>query len=300
MGKFQDLTGLTFGRLTVLERGDNRINKSGGHSIMWKCKCSCGNPNIILVESSHLNSGKTKSCGCLRKEGHKFNDLTGMKFNMLTVIKRIENSKHNKARWYCKCDCGNYTNVVGSSLKSGKVKSCGCLKRKYNDYEIQEDYVIMYTSKNEMFLVDLEDFNKVKEICWHKNSNGYLVGEYMGKSVLLSRFIMDCPNGMVVDHRHGTESIYDNRKSNLRIGTYSQNSKNKEVHNNNSDCIGVWRGKNSCKWQAYIKNERKFYYLGSYDKKEDAVAARKEAEKKYFGEWSYDNSRQGTGVVDDN
>jgi hypothetical protein len=38
--------------------------------------------------------------------------------------------------------------------------------------------------------------------------------------------------------------------------------------------------------------KKKCYYLGSYENIEDAIAARKEAEKKYFGEWSYDKSRE--------
>lgn len=57
----------------------------------------------------------------------KLNDLTGKKFNMLTVIERAENAKNGRARWKCQCECGNYTVVTGSNLKNGAVKSCGCL-----------------------------------------------------------------------------------------------------------------------------------------------------------------------------
>ena len=54
-------------------------------------------------------------------------DLTGQRFNCLTVIERAENTTKGIARWKCKCDCGNYTIVRGSNLKTGAVKSCGCL-----------------------------------------------------------------------------------------------------------------------------------------------------------------------------
>lgn len=56
----------------------------------------------------------------------KFIDITGKKFNKLTVIGFYEKSK-NGARWLCKCDCGNQTIVRGANLKNGSVKSCGCL-----------------------------------------------------------------------------------------------------------------------------------------------------------------------------
>lgn len=55
----------------------------------------------------------------------KFQDLTGQKFNMLTVIERAPNVGHNTA-WYCRCDCGKITKVSTTSLKKGFVKSCGC------------------------------------------------------------------------------------------------------------------------------------------------------------------------------
>lgn len=58
----------------------------------------------------------------------KFIDITGQKFNRLTVIARADNRKKH-VTWLCKCDCGNETVVEGSALKNGGVKSCGCLSR---------------------------------------------------------------------------------------------------------------------------------------------------------------------------
>lgn len=57
-------------------------------------------------------------------------DLYGRKYGLLTVLERAENTKNNKAKWLCKCDCGNITKVVAGQLRSGKTKSCGCYKRK--------------------------------------------------------------------------------------------------------------------------------------------------------------------------
>ena len=62
MGKFIDLTGQRFGRLTVIERAENSKHKKA----RWKCLCDCG--GVIVVEALLLKQEKTKSCGCYRRE----------------------------------------------------------------------------------------------------------------------------------------------------------------------------------------------------------------------------------------
>lgn len=58
-------------------------------------------------------------------------DLTGQRFGRLVVIGRVENSTDGRARWTCACDCGNKCVVVGTKLRSGEKKSCGCLMREW-------------------------------------------------------------------------------------------------------------------------------------------------------------------------
>lgn len=62
MGKFKDLTGRQFGRLTALEplppHGKNT-------ALMWACKCECG--GTAIVRGTDLVNGHTMSCGCYRK-----------------------------------------------------------------------------------------------------------------------------------------------------------------------------------------------------------------------------------------
>jgi hypothetical protein len=100
---------------------------------------------------------------------------------------------------------------------------------------------------------------------------------------------MDASDDINIDHiNHNT---FDNKKSNLRIATVSQNAMNriKGVNNTSGETGVVWvRNRNN--WKAEIKLNDKMIYLGSYDSFEDAVKARKKAEEKYFGEYSYDNS----------
>lgn len=58
----KDLSGLKFGKLTVLKF----INKDKNYHCKWLCQCDCGNQKEIL--DTHLITGKIKSCGCLNKE----------------------------------------------------------------------------------------------------------------------------------------------------------------------------------------------------------------------------------------
>lgn len=125
MGKREDLTGRVFGRLTVIEYA-GYIKKQA----MWKCKCECGEEKIVRKTS--LVSGKTKSCGCLKKE--VANDLTGQEFGKLTVIEHVGLDKSKNAMWKCRCKCGKELIVKGPNLKAGHTKSCGCLRN-----EIRED-----------------------------------------------------------------------------------------------------------------------------------------------------------------
>lgn len=59
--KFQDLTGIRYGRLVQIERAENK-----GKRTAWKCKCDCG--NIVEVLSINLKRKYTQSCGCLHRE----------------------------------------------------------------------------------------------------------------------------------------------------------------------------------------------------------------------------------------
>lgn len=61
MGRFIDLTGQRFGRLMVLERAPNVRGRGA-----WLCRCNCGKEKIISTD--RLRSGESRSCGCLRSE----------------------------------------------------------------------------------------------------------------------------------------------------------------------------------------------------------------------------------------
>ena len=63
----KDLTGMRFGKLTVVERVTDHVTKGGYKKVVWKCECDCGNTINVLADS--LKSGNTKACGCLSLTG---------------------------------------------------------------------------------------------------------------------------------------------------------------------------------------------------------------------------------------
>lgn len=126
MVKAVDITGERFGRLTALSKTDKR--KWG--LVVWDLKCDCG--NMFTATGSQLNTGNTKSCGCLREAYYKsrFKDITGSKFTRLTAVSCTgEKDETGRYMWNFICDCGE--TYEGSSYKvtTGVVKSCGCLMR---------------------------------------------------------------------------------------------------------------------------------------------------------------------------
>lgn len=134
--KRQDLTGITFDRLTVIGPADDYVNpKSGQHFSQWLCQCSCGKQ--CVKRTSYLLSKTTphKSCGCYRSDSNKGRNLvnlTGRRFGRLTVVSRADDKYEPSGKaivmWHCRCDCGNELDVRAATLVNGSTTSCGCAK----------------------------------------------------------------------------------------------------------------------------------------------------------------------------
>lgn len=60
--KYKDLTGTRFGRATAVRY----VGRELSGNALWECRCDCG--EVFETSSSNLKTGRTRSCGCLRKE----------------------------------------------------------------------------------------------------------------------------------------------------------------------------------------------------------------------------------------
>lgn len=224
-------------------------------------------------------------------------DMTGRQCGDLTVIKQDGYYYYPKgareAKWLCQCICGKFVSVRGAYLRNGHTKSCGCKtfeyiakQREKNRYYIDGDVAHLFTKKGEEILVDSDDVDRLIKACRWYVADGYAFGHIGERPMPMHRFITNANKPLVVDHRNHNK--LDNRKSNLRVCTSSQNSMNRMMQSNNtSGVIGVHYDKHRKKWKAEIKINRKNRYIGRYNTIEEAVNARKAAEEVLFGEFAY-------------
>ena len=98
----------------------------------------------------------------------KLIDETGNRYGKLTVLKRDGSSKEKKAKWLCKCDCGNYTSVVGKSLRNGNTKSCGCHRR-----EVLKRGIVSQTTHGETNTRLYNIWRGIKKRCRLEGSASY-------------------------------------------------------------------------------------------------------------------------------
>lgn len=138
--KANDLTGIKVGRLTVMEMVEEGSRKK------YKCRCECGEE--CIVRADRLKSGATLSCGCLRKERQSEANTkeisAGTVFGRFTVIENTgEKDSSGTYQYKCQCECGEKKIIPGTALRTGKVQSCGCLRKerqrqavvKHGDYK---------------------------------------------------------------------------------------------------------------------------------------------------------------------
>lgn len=299
--------GDKFNKLTVI--GFSKKNNVK----VCECVCDCGNEKHVFGTPYALTHSKLKSCGCLRAESLE-KIKPGMKFGRLTILEKSKDrmGKKKVIGWICKCDCGNIKTVPSSTLLSGESRSCGCLnnetrsrlakehwngiwsERKHtNEYKFMDSYVEISDANGNHFYIDSCDYEKVKNFYWFVMNNGYVKNI---DGILLHRFIMNAPVGMVVDHID--HNPLNNRKNNLRVCTNSENSRNRVLTNFESGCNGVCKNNRKDRWVATISVNGESKNLGSFENIDDAIKARKAAEEKYYGEFKY-NKEQDCRFRDD-
>lgn len=147
LNNYKDLTGQTFGYLTVLYKSKSMPKGKGAY---WTVMCACGKIKTYLGKD--LLSGHWVTCGCgYGRDNHRL-DLIGQKFGELTVID-FAGVKNRHTTWTCRCSCGTELVVGVGRLRSGNTRSCGCivsageqaivkfLDKHYIQYEQQKKFI---------------------------------------------------------------------------------------------------------------------------------------------------------------
>ena len=219
----------------------------------------------------------------------------GKKYNKLTVLRFIEKNKNYKHIYEVQCDCEKQTifNADIYKVETGHTKSCGCLKtlgiKKYNTYDLTGEYGIGYDYKGEPFYFDLEDYDKIKDICWNisgdfRVSSTFYINKKK-KNIELSKFLTNTSSEMI---DHINLNPRDNRRGNLRPSDKSKNAMNTKGHGKLAKfgVKGVYWNKINKNWNVgFTHNTQK--YNGTFKDIKDAISKRIELEKEYFGEHRY-------------
>ena len=123
----QNVIGRRFGQLLVLSQ--TRKEFKGKRQSVCLCRCDCGVEKEIPISAlcsadGSPKKGGTKSCGHTRVIG----DIAGQRFGRLIAVEPLpERSQAGEIVWRCRCDCGGEKPVSAPQLKSGIVRSCGCM-----------------------------------------------------------------------------------------------------------------------------------------------------------------------------
>lgn len=262
----EDLTGQTFGRLTVTKRDverDRREIDEGRHcgNVHWLCQCSCGNPELKSVTGWQLKSGHTKSCGCYNSE----------------------------------------TTALRNKLYSSKINHHGRIK---DNLSIKnEDEMVIYDEKEEnYFVISKEDYDSIKDYYWRKITekeepnprkrywvtnnkmenikNGEQYTLRIHQIIAQNKYGEYDKNRYMPDHL--SRDPNDNTRKNIYLKTNMDNSHNRGLSRaNTSGKTGVYFDRDSSKWLAAITVNYETIQLGRFLDFDEAVAARVAAEEKY-------------------
>jgi hypothetical protein len=244
----EDLTGKTFGRLTVICQAEDYVDSKGQHYAQWFCGCSCEEHKQVVVRATDLkrkDKRAVRSCGCLQKE------------------KAIETGHANATPM-----CEN-PNLVLNLF----------------DEENNEFYGTCTTyNTGETYYFSMDFYEQIKDTCPRvyvdrKGRKRLALYDKHKKELVTFLTYIGLKNW---DHIEPSNTL-DNRKSNLRPATNSEQNQNKGMYRNNISGIkGVGWDTLHQKWRAYIGVNRKTIYLGLFEDKNEAIKTRLRAELKYF------------------
>ena len=179
----------------------------------------------------------------------KYEDLTGKKFNYLTVLELKRNNK-TKIQWLCQCDCGNTVIVLASHLKNAHTKSCGCFRKN----KLTKENPKYKHGKRHSRIYSV--WINMKTRCYNKNVKAYknygnrgikVCNEWIGKEKgFINFYNWAIQNGYRDDltiERINVDGNYE--PNNCRWGTYKQQNNNKRSnmyieYNNEKHTLQEW------------------------------------------------------------
>jgi hypothetical protein len=213
-----------------------------------------------------------------------FRDITGQRFGRLIATRRVGINTHKQVVWEFSCDCGNTRIAPSGGVLSGRSNSCGCLKRELSKKRFTKHAM---ASSSEW-----RSWRHMKDRCLNQNDKRF--GNYGGRGITVcerwlnsfDRFISDM--GKRPTSKHSLDRIDVNgnyEPENCRWATPKQQARNKTLlRNNTSGICGIYFREKTNRWLAHLTANGKQRFLGSFATKEKAIAARKEAEIKYWGQ----------------
>ncbi len=225
-----------------------------------------------------------------------YGDLTDRTFGNLTVLWKYKESQNGGASWVCRCSCGHIEIVKGYKLLNGHKTRCQYCN--FGRFSFFDNYqgVECILPNNTKFQFDFNDFALVSQYRWQQTPNGYFrasLGSREAGHILLHHLIMGFPpKGMVTDHKDGNRG--NNRRSNLRFCTNTDNVRNSAIKRNNmTGYKGVSYDKRRNTWVARIYVNGVDKHLGSFNTPEQAAIAYDNAAIAIHGEFARTNKMLG-------
>lgn len=210
-------------------------------------------------------------------------DLAGKQFDHLTAIERVGSDKKGQALWRCRCDCGKERVITANSLTSGNTKSCGHTRaencRGVNGIPHKKLTLIRAGMKKRCYDKRNKDYQQYGgrgiEICheWLNPIDGH---DNFVRWALANGY----REGLSID-RIDVNGNYS--PENCRWATMTMQAVNRRNRKSKLGVRGVRYSERQHKYHARIGINGNYLHLGYFESLDDAVNARREAEKKYFG-----------------
>lgn len=205
-------------------------------------------------------------------------NLIGKRYDKLVVVEQMESTKQGQRRWLCKCDCGGTCVSTTGNLNSGHTTNCGCKKSPDLTGKVFGKLTVLGRSDKR------NPRGKRTTPMWECRCECGAI-TYKATDTLTN------PDMSMCNECAGKYAADIARQSAGFVGgtQITKIADMKPTAANTSGARGVYFEKRSNKWRSRLTFKGKIMSFGSFARFEDAVFARKEAEKIYFGEFLEEN-----------